>query len=85
MPNYIDLAIVVVDDHTIVAEHTRGIGKQGYHFELWHYVPLLERKPGALRNGAPFKQWPLPRALDTLKQTYLKPVSYTHLTLPTKA
>ena len=64
--------IVVVNDHTIVAEHTRGIGKQGYHFEPWHYVPLLERKPGALRNGAPFKQWPLPRALDTLKQTYLK-------------
>jgi len=21
----------------------------------WHYVPVLARKPGALRNGAPFK------------------------------
>jgi hypothetical protein len=23
----------------------------------WHYVPVLARKPGALRNGAPFKEW----------------------------
>ena len=26
----------------------------------WHYVPVLARKPGALRNGAPFKDWLLP-------------------------
>lgn len=64
--------IVVVNNQAIVAEHRRGIGKRGYHFEPWHYVSLLERKPGALRNGAPFKQWPLPSALDTLKQVYLK-------------
>ena len=35
-------------------------------------MPLLTRKPGALRNGAPFKQWTLPAALETLKQRYLK-------------
>jgi acyl-homoserine lactone acylase PvdQ len=26
-------------------------------------VPVLARKPGALRNGAPFKDWPLPASL----------------------
>jgi hypothetical protein len=25
----------------------------------WHYVPVLARKHGALRNGAPFKDWVL--------------------------
>jgi hypothetical protein len=29
-----------------------------------HYVPVLARKPGALRNGAPFKDWVLPTALE---------------------
>ena len=60
--------IVVVSGHTVVAEHQRGFSKQGYHFEPWHYVPLLARKTNALHNGAPFKQWPLPAALETLKK-----------------
>lgn len=25
-----------------------------------HYLPVLARKPGALRNGTPFKEWELP-------------------------
>ncbi|EAQ11771.1 hypothetical protein BD830_11728 [Maritimibacter alkaliphilus HTCC2654] len=25
-----------------------------------HYIPVLARKPGALRNGAPFREWELP-------------------------
>jgi hypothetical protein len=29
-----------------------------------HYVPVLARKPGALRNGAPFKDWVLPAAME---------------------
>ena len=33
-------------------------------FDPWHYLPVLERKPGALRNGAPFKHWDLPRSLQ---------------------
>jgi hypothetical protein len=27
------------------------------HNDPWHYVPVLARKSGALRNGAPFKDW----------------------------
>jgi len=29
-------------------------------YDWRHYVSLLERKPGALRNGAPFKTMPEP-------------------------
>jgi len=33
-------------------------------YDPWHYVPVLARKPGALRNGAPFKDWVLPAAME---------------------
>ena len=32
-------------------------------FDPWHYLPVLERKPGVLRNGAPFKDWDLPEPI----------------------
>ncbi len=30
-------------------------------------IRVLERKPGALRNGAPFKQWDLPTCLTRVR------------------
>jgi hypothetical protein len=34
----------------------------------WHCVPVLARKPGALRNGAPVKDWVLPAAMDRVQR-----------------
>jgi hypothetical protein len=31
-------------------------------------VPILARKPGALRNGAPFKDWVLPASLERIRR-----------------
>jgi hypothetical protein len=31
-------------------------------------VPVLARKPGALRNGAPFKDWVLPAAMERIRR-----------------
>jgi len=31
-------------------------------------VPILARKPGALRNGAPFKDWVLPSAIKKIRR-----------------
>jgi hypothetical protein len=31
-------------------------------------VPVLARKPGALRNGAPFKDWSLPPAIERVRR-----------------
>jgi len=31
-------------------------------------VPVLARKPGALRNGAPFKDWVLPSAMERVRR-----------------
>src|SRR3954449_2414777 len=44
----------------LVGEHTRCFGRDQTRFDPWHYVPVLARKPGALRNGAPFKDWLVP-------------------------
>ncbi len=37
-------------------------------YDPWHYVPVLARKPGALRNGAPFKDWVLPAGVDKIRR-----------------
>ncbi|WP_063299351.1 IS21 family transposase [Pseudovibrio sp. WM33] len=63
--------IVVVAGQEIIAQHTRGFTKNTSYFEPWHYVPLLERKPGALRDGAPFANWQLPKAMLMIKDHYM--------------
>ena len=60
--------IVVRQDGRIVAEHKRAFGRGRIVYDPWHYVPVLARKPGALRNGAPFKDWVLPAALDRIRR-----------------
>ena len=52
--------IVIRQDGETVAEHPRSFGRGEIAYNPWHYVPILTRKPGALRNGAPFKGWQLP-------------------------
>jgi hypothetical protein len=56
--------IVLRQEGMIVGEHRRSFGRDQTVFDPWHYVPVLARKPGALRNGAPFKDWVLPASLD---------------------
>jgi transposase len=55
-------------DGRIVAEHKRSFGRGETIYDPWHYVPVLARKPGALRNGAPFKDWVLPAALEKVRR-----------------
>jgi hypothetical protein len=59
--------IVIRQDGRIVAEHPRSYGRGETIYHPWHYVPVLARKPGALRNGAPFKDWVLPVALERVR------------------
>jgi hypothetical protein len=37
-------------------------------YDPLHYIPVLARKPGALRNGAPFKEWELPPAMRRVQR-----------------
>ena len=59
--------IVVRCAGEVVAEHARCFGRGRTIYDPWHYLPVLARKPGALRNGAPFLDWSLPPALTRLK------------------
>src|SRR6202789_1049486 len=60
--------IVIRQDGRVVAEHPRSFGRGEAIYDPWHYVPVLARKPGALRNGAPFKDWVLPTALERVRR-----------------
>jgi hypothetical protein len=59
--------VVTMAEGKIVGEHVRSFERDRTFFDPWHYVAALEKKPGALRNGAPFKDWALPPALREMK------------------
>ncbi len=60
--------IVIRQDGRVVGDHPRSFGRGETIYDPWHYVPVLARKPGALRNGAPFKDWVLPAAVEQVRQ-----------------
>jgi hypothetical protein len=66
--------LVVVAESQVIAEHARLIQRRhstGRTVYDWrHYLTVLQRKPGALRNGAPFAE--LPEAFKRLPALLLK-------------
>ena len=60
--------IEIRQEGRVVGEHRRHFGRDQTVFDPWHYVPVLARKPGAWRNGAPFKDWLLPASLDRIRR-----------------
>ena len=55
--------IVVMHGGECVAQHSRCFQRDQMIFDPWHYLPVLQKQPGALRNSAPFKDWDLPRSI----------------------
>ncbi len=62
--------VVVVADDAVVARHERLSDAGGTRYDWQHYIPLIQRKPGALRNGAPFAD--VPEALQQLRRGLLR-------------
>jgi hypothetical protein len=62
--------VKVVAGEVIVADHERLNDKGKTHYDWQHYIPLIQRKPGALRNGAPFLD--LPEPLQRLRRGLLR-------------
>ena len=60
--------ILIRQDGVIVAEHARSFTRGETVYDPWHYVPVLARKPGAWRNGAPFRDWVLPSGLERVRR-----------------
>ena len=55
-PNRVEIAT----DELIVARHARLTNRGNICYDWQHYIALIQRKPGALRNGAPFADMPTP-------------------------
>jgi hypothetical protein len=68
--------IVVVAEGQVVCEHRRVFARSHERkstttvYDWRHYLAVVQRKPGALRNGAPFVE--LPPAFRALQQRMLK-------------
>jgi len=67
--------VAVAAEGRIICEHRRVIDRAhdrpGQTIYNWrHYLAVVQRKPGALRNGAPFAE--LPDTLRALQQYLLK-------------
>jgi hypothetical protein len=68
LPSVGGLDLQAIDEVDYVVEHPRSFGRGETIYDPWHSVPLLARKPGALRNGAPFKDGVLPTAIERVRR-----------------
>jgi len=64
---YVDRVVLCHQDKAVAA-HERSWGREGVYYDFRHYLPLLERKPGALEHARPLVGLELPACFDTLKR-----------------
>lgn len=66
---YPDVVVMVAESGEI-ARHAQRFDRNQVVYDWQHYIPLLARKPGALRNGAPFAR--MPEAFRILQRQLLR-------------
>lgn len=64
---YVD-RVRLVHKGRVVAEHRRSWGKEEVFFNYLHYLPLLERKPGAIDHARPMADLNLPDCFNVLRR-----------------
>jgi DNA replication protein DnaC len=62
--------LVVIAESRQIARHARSFERDHTYYDWQHYIGLIVKKPGALRNGAPFATMPEP--LVKLQQGLLR-------------
>ncbi len=60
--------VVIGCGATVIAQHRRSYEREDVLLEPLHYLPLLERKIGALDQAAPLAGWELPEAFLVLRR-----------------
>jgi hypothetical protein len=60
--------VVFIYNSLEVGRHRRRFGRGETSYNSEHYLPLLAKKPGALRNGAPFIEMDLPYELKEVRK-----------------
>ena len=64
---YVD-QVVISCGSEVIARHPRSYQRDDFVFDPVHYLPLLERKTGALDQAAPLQGWDLPEEFSTLRR-----------------
>ena len=64
---YVD-QVVISCGSEVIARHTRSYERDDFVYDPIHYLPLLERKTGALEQAAPLQGWDLPEEFSTLRR-----------------
>ena len=64
---YVD-EVVISCGTEVIARHLRSYERDDFVFDPVHYLPLLERKTGALDQAAPLVGWELPVEFGTLRR-----------------
>ncbi len=64
---YVD-RVVISCGTEVIARHPRSYERDDVVYNPVHYLPLLERKTGALDQAAPLQGWDLPQEFDTLRR-----------------
>ena len=60
--------VVISCGSEIIARHRRSYERDDFVFDPLHYLPLLERKTGALDQAAPLAGWELPEEFGVLRR-----------------
>ena len=68
---YVD-ELVIGCGSEVIAKHPRSYERDDFVYDPIHYLPLLERKPGALEQAAPLQGWDL----LVLQRRFLKFVGF---------
>ena len=63
---YVD-EVVISCGSEVIARHPRSYERDDFVYNPIHYLPLLERKAGALDQAAPLQGWDLPDEFGTLR------------------
>ena len=61
-------AVIIGCGSEVIARHPRSYERDDFVYDPVHYLPLLERKPGALDQAAPLQGWDLPEEFETLRR-----------------
>jgi transposase len=64
---YVD-QVVIGCGGDVIARHARCYDREDMIFDPVHYLPLLEKKIGALDQAAPLAEWELPAEFQTLRR-----------------
>ena len=60
--------VVINCGSEVIARHPRSYERDDFVFDPVHYLPLLERKTGALDQAAPLADWDLPEEFGQLRR-----------------